>query len=66
MIAFSHPNAEQSFRESSARISSSNSTSRKCCKCGKKRPQAELLRKNFSNTRIAPTIWICKGGCDVR
>ena len=66
MIAFGSQNAEQSFRDGSARISGSNSTNRTCCKCGKKRPQSELLRKNFSNTRLAPTRWICKGGCDVR
>lgn len=66
MISFSCPNSEQSFRDGSARISSSNSTNRTCCKCGKKRPQSELLRKNFSNTSLAPTRWICKGGCDVR
>ena len=65
MIAFPSNNAEQSFRDSSAKIHGSNSTSRTCCKCGAKKPQRELLRKNFLNTRIAPTKWVCKGGCDV-
>ena len=66
MIAFSSQKSEARFREASSRIHGVNSLDRVCRKCGEKRPQSELIRQNYRNTRLAPTRWICKGGCDVR